>query len=1174
MLQTIDIITKLSRSTFPTNILTDASGNIIVLGDFYKSKLTEIKQENLTIFSIFDFSENGNNFSIPTFIENHAYSLKQIFEYPLTNFSAQITCLDEFYYFNITLSLQLEEENNKTTFESLITERDRMISELQLYKSILDNLPSDIAIFDNQHNYLYINPQGIKNEEIRNFMIGKNDYDYYKFKGLDPSPADFRREKFNQVISTHETVDWEDTHKLENGDYKYVLRRFSYAFNDFKKEAFVIGYGIDITPIKKSQDAINESEKKYRELFENNVSGVFRTTIEGEFIDCNDAYAKIFGFKDKSEIKTNLSANFYVNEQERLDFLKELLKNKQLFNYQIQNKRIDGKIITILVNVKLIEEPDGVYIEGTLNDITDLKEAQSKIQEAEQSLTLYESFLEQSTDAIQVTDFSGNLIYINKVASERLGIPASESKKYSIVDIEKYFETIESWQTHFLKIKESDGITIETQHLNVTTGKTVPVEISVKHRIINGKEYAIASSRDITERFEAAKIIEEKNKFLNDLTDAINASSLVSVTDVNGIISNANDKFCQISGYSREELIGKSHSLINSGYHTHEFWKDFWATILTKKIWRGEICNKTKDGQFYWVNTIIYPILGSDNSIDSFLSIRNEITQAKLNEFSLQKQIGFQELIMKTSTKFINLPEDELEDSINLVLEDIGKFVHADRSYIFNYDHKNKTSSNLFEWCEIGINPEIDNLQNVPFSDMPIWIETHFKGEQMDIPSIESLPEGQLKSLLQIQDIKSLLAIPLMKGKRCIGFIGFDFVHNEQKYREIDRKLLILFGEMLVNIYTRLDYIKEIRTANDLIFNINTNLEKEVHAKTEKNNELTMLLVNQEKLALVGELTAGVAHDLNTPLGAIKISAENVRYTLELLFHKVINNCSGEQLHYACERAQSKNEDFDFYVGGLKALKEQQAISTYLKEQYPNSDKDLTAIADEMVKARIGLSEPAEIERIMSSENPIDFLELIFHIETVRTFISTIMIAGERATEVVKNLRSFINQNSNNIKTKVNINENINTVLNIFNHEIKHKVKLTFDVDPQLYIIGYDVKLFQLWSNLVKNAIEAMERNGELIIKSKETNEHIIISVANSGAKIPDEIFSQMFEKYFTTKNKQNGTGLGLSIVRSVIDEHHAKIHVDSSEKLTIFTVTFEKNIAQESTRFISETLN
>ena len=142
MLQTIDIITKLSRSTFPTNILTDASGNIIVLGDFYKSKLTEINQENLTIFSIFDFSENGDNFSLPTFIENHAYSLKQIFEYPLTNFSAQITCLDEFYYFNITLSLQLEEENNKTTFESLITERDRMISELQLYKSVLDNLPA------------------------------------------------------------------------------------------------------------------------------------------------------------------------------------------------------------------------------------------------------------------------------------------------------------------------------------------------------------------------------------------------------------------------------------------------------------------------------------------------------------------------------------------------------------------------------------------------------------------------------------------------------------------------------------------------------------------------------------------------------------------------------------------------------------------------------------------------------------------------------------------------------------------------------------------------------------------------------------------------------------------------------------------------------------------------
>lgn len=1161
MLQnTIDILTKLSWSTLPNNILTDASGKIIVLGDFYKSKLEETKDENLTIFSIFSFNESNDNFNIPTFIENHHYTLIPKFEFPLTTFSAQITRLEDLYYFNITLTLNTEEKNQPILL-SIIAERDRIISELQLYKSVLDNLPTDIAVFDDKHNYIYINPQAIKNEEIRNFMIGKNDYDYYKYKDLDPSLADNRRAYFNQVISTQETVDWEDRHEKSDGDYSCVLRRFSYAYNSSKKEAFVIGYGIDITQIKKSQDAINDSEKKYRELFENNVSGVFRTTIEGKFIYCNDSYAKIFGLKDKSEFKTKLSSDFYIKKQDRLDYLKDILKNKQLFNYQLQNKRNDGKIITLLLNAQLVENNDGVFIDGTINDITDLKDAQNKIEQTEQNLTLYENFLEQSTDAIQVTDFSGKLVYINKVASERLGIQMADAKEYSIIDIEKHFETIESWQEHFLKIKESDGITIETQHLNIATGISVPVEISVKHRLINGKDYAIASSRDITERFEAAKIIAEKNKFLTDLTDVVNVSSLVSVTDANGIITNANDKFCEISGFKREELIGKTHSVVNSGYHSKEFWKDLWKTISNKNIWQGEICNKNKTGQLYWVKTIIYPILENDNTIASFLSIRTEITQAKLNEVSLHKQVNFQELIMKTSTKFINLPEDELKDSINLVLEDIGKFVHADRSYIFNYDHTNRTSSNIYEWCAVGIKPEIDNLQNVPFSDMPDWIETHFKGEQMDIPSVDLLPEGQLKSLLQVQDIKSLLAIPLMKGEICTGFIGFDFVNNEQKYKEIDRKFLILFGEMLVNIYTRLDYIKEIRTTKDLILNINTNLEKEVYAKTEKNNELTMLLVNQEKLALVGELTAGVAHDLNTPLGAIKISAENVRYTLEILFHKVLNNCSGEQLHYACERAQSQNPNTDIYVGGIKALKEQNAFTTYLNEHFPNYKQDINTIADKMVKARIGLIETAEIERIMSSENPIDFLDLIFHIETVRKFITTILIAGERATDVVKNLRSFINQNTNIIKTKVNIYENIKTVLNIFNHELKHKLKLTFDVDPEIFILGFDVKLFQLWSNLVKNAIEATERNGELIIKSKETKELITISVANSGPKIPEEILTNMFTKYFTTKHKQNGTGLGLSIVKSVIDEHHAKITTESTETFTTFTVTFEKNL-------------
>ena len=184
-------------------------------------------------------------------------------------------------------------------------------------------------------------------------------------------------------------------------------------------------------------------------------------------------------------------------------------------------------------------------------------------------------------------------------------------------------------------------------------------------------------------------ILDEKNltvhtqelqtKFKKQMA-ALEASAIIVFTDPAGKILHVNDEFCKVSGYTKEELIGSPHSIVNSGYHSKEFFEDLWSTISSKKIWRGEICNRSKDGRNYWVYTTIVPMLGENGQIEQYAAIRHEITEKKMKEgkfYSLFHQEG-------VAICFINLK---------------GEIIEANKKYgdLYGYSAKDLSGKKIFD---------------------------------------------------------------------------------------------------------------------------------------------------------------------------------------------------------------------------------------------------------------------------------------------------------------------------------------------------------------------------------------------------------------------------------------------------------------------------------------------
>ncbi|MEW9110196.1 MAG: PAS domain S-box protein [Cytobacillus gottheilii] len=314
-----------------------------------------------------------------------------------------------------------------------------------------------------------------------------------------------------------------------------------------------------------------------------------------------------------------------------------------------------------------------------------------KLSASDHLLTDIQSALDKSS-IVAITDPKGVITYVNDKFVEISKYSREEliGKTHSILNSNyhpsSFFEDL--WTT----ISAGETWRGEIQN-RAKDGSLYWVETTIVPFLnANGRPYQYVAIRtDITPLKTAEIHLKESLKEVSDITFALNQSSIVAFTDAKGKILSVNDKLCEISKYSREELIGQDHSILNSGYHSSSFFKDLWKTIGSGEVWKGEIRNRAKDGSFYWVDTTIVPFINESGRPYQYLAIRNDITERKQSEELLHRQdklaavgqlaAGVAHEIrnpltsMKGYAEFLLLDEqnDERREFIDIILDEIDR---------------------------------------------------------------------------------------------------------------------------------------------------------------------------------------------------------------------------------------------------------------------------------------------------------------------------------------------------------------------------------------------------------------------------------------------------------------------------------------------------------------------
>lgn len=402
-----------------------------------------------------------------------------------------------------------------------------------------------------------------------------------------------------------------------------------------------------------------------------------------------------------------------------------------------------------------------------------------------------------------------------------------------------------------------------------------------------------------------------------------------------------------------------------------------------------------------------------------------------------------------------------------------------------------------------------------------LYIQTHHLKSILCTPLIT---QGQLKGIIYLENNlisgaftpERLKLIQLLSGQAAIA------LENAQLYNQLEQKVIERTQELTQTLET---------------------------LKTTQQE-----LIQSEKLAALGQLIAGIAHEINTPLGVINSSIGNIRYFFSqnlkpfLDFWETLTPQRQSDLLTLIEKVSQPTHPLS--TREQRQLKKR--LITELEQQQINNAPNLARIL-----INLGIHEQLNpwLPLLHTSEGE-KLLKTAAEFANIQTSINNIATATERASKVVFALKNYARYDQGGQKVQSDIIQSIETVLILYQNLLKQGVEvITHYPDESPLIWCYPDELNQVWTNLIYNALQAMEFKGTLIIKVRTQDHRLLVSITDSGKGIPPEIIPRIFEPFFTTKPAGEGSGLGLQIVRQIIEKHQGEVEVSSRVGKTTFTV-------------------
>ncbi|GAB4370230.1 MAG: hypothetical protein Kow00121_10760 [Elainellaceae cyanobacterium] len=447
------------------------------------------------------------------------------------------------------------------------------------------------------------------------------------------------------------------------GTYFFVLPSFSLSVPDLSNGTRVAIFLVEGACISALNEALRkarhraeqvalrlkESEEQYRLLVEGvRDYAIFGLNPNGQITSWNSGAEEIKGYSAAEVLGRHVSL-FYSEAdiaQGKPERNLHIAATEGRVEAEEWHRRKDGTVfLANIVLTALRDEKGQLYgFSQVVRDITQQKRSDEALRE---SYGLLQTVIEGTGDAVFVKDQQGRYKLVNSATTRIFDKPKEEILGKSDLELLP-LEAASFLQQVDRTVMASGQSRVFEEELPQADGVHAFLTTKDPYRDGQGNVVGVIGiARDITERKRTAVIQQQLLKDLSDLKFALDQAAILVTTDVQGVIIDVNDKFCEISKFSRIELIGQTHRIINSGYHSKEFFRQLWLTITHGDVWHGEIRNRAKDGTHYWVDTTIVPLLDESGKPLQFLAVRFDITARKQAEEALAQEKTISDLERK-----------------------------------------------------------------------------------------------------------------------------------------------------------------------------------------------------------------------------------------------------------------------------------------------------------------------------------------------------------------------------------------------------------------------------------------------------------------------------------------------------------------------------------------------